>query len=156
MHNTLFLESKQMSMQLELPGETRQTELNALSEKIREARGNSRSGIYLNLMGATVISVGIILNLFTGQDYAVFCALIGLIVIAIGFYFAAKYAKIRSGLMREFDEIVAQIPKCTSCGEELPQGDFWACPFCGKSLKSENAIVQAQLVTKDLESSLLS
>ncbi len=143
-------------MRLELPSENRQTRLDALSERMREARSNSRSGIYLNIMGAAVISAGIVLSLFAGFNYAVFCALIGLMVTVIGFYFAVKYGRECSSLKKEFEEIIIQIPKCGSCERELPQGDFWACPFCGKSIHIENNIDKVLLVPENLESSLLS
>ncbi len=142
-------------MRLELPIESRQTKQTVLSERISEAKNNSRSGIYPNIIGTTVISAGIVLSLFTGSEYAVFCALTGITFTIIGLYFAAKYGKKYSRLMEEFEEMQIQTPRCSSCGEELPPGEFWACPFCGKSLEPENTIDQMQSVTENFKSSTL-
>jgi rRNA maturation endonuclease Nob1 len=53
------------------------------------------------------------------------------VVLSANIYFSKEEGKI----LELIQQLAMSIPKCTSCGKQIPQGNFDFCPFCGNPLK---------------------
>ena len=110
-----------------------------LQEKIKDAKGQSRSNFILGIVGLVLASFGFISYVngsFGGGSGFLIVGTVGVIAAIIGFSLGSKSEIEKIRWTNELGKIAFTIPKCPNCNKELPRGNFEFCPFCGKSLKS--------------------
>ncbi len=111
-----------------------------LQEKIREAKRNERTGLITMFLGGLSIVLGISFNIIWNNSFTFFgvvsLIILGVFMFILGIYASGHYNGQYRDLMGEFEKLAIKVPICSNCKKELPKGNFEFCPFCGKSLKS--------------------
>ena len=117
-----------------------QAKLALLIVKLNDIR-KTRRNLAISVIVIAVM-LGVVGNL-VGVDFLVLMTIaVGLMV--VGLFTDSQYAKQEATIRWEIQQMATLIPKCSSCGKEVPQGNFEFCPFCGNQLKRFNSIEKSE------------
>ena len=110
-----------------------QAKLFLLQRKLEDIRKTRRNITISVIVLAVLLGVGG--NLY-GLDFGTVMILsLGLMV--LGLFWSSMYSKQENAILGEIQRMARVMPKCSSCGKQIPEGNFDFCPFCGKSLEKD-------------------
>jgi ribosomal protein S27AE len=110
-----------------------------LKEKIKDVNKNTWVSLIPFQLGILCVVYGVLdltLRYYSFTPQIIFMLMtIGIACMVIGICMSIPYIRQYYKLKKELESVATSFPRCPKCLQEMPQGNYAFCPFCGNSLK---------------------